>query len=132
MLTRSWTAILLLINYLMVVGMGCMTRPEDQHELLLMRISADSHYYQQYRYLRMDGLEVFLAEALSSRYQNAPETPKHPLITVVNGIDAHDLIRLVWLLIPPITDLAAAPLVCYLCTITSSNNRVAYPPPRLR
>lgn len=93
MLPRSWIAILLLVNYLLVVGAGCVTRPEDQHELVLVQTSADGYRYQQCRYLRMDGLEAFLNEALANRYQNrnVPDQTRHHLLVVVSGVDAHCL-----------------------------------------
>lgn len=91
MLTRSWIALLLLTNYLLVVGLGGMNRPEDQSGWVLVQTNVVGHSYQQCRYLRMDGLEDFLLEALASRYQNAPLTPTHHLISVINGIDAHCL-----------------------------------------
>lgn len=95
MLARSWIAVLLLINYLLVAGLGCLSRPEDQQERVLVRTDVAGHY-QECRYLRMDGLENFLTEALASQYQNAPETPKHHLISVVHGVDAHHLPTLSW------------------------------------
>lgn len=94
---RSWIAILLLINYLLVVGAGCVNHPQDQHELVMVQTHAADYPYQQCRYLRMDGLESFLTEALASRYQNAPDTPQHHLLTVVGGIDAHSLFFTTWL-----------------------------------
>ncbi len=103
MLTRSWIALLLLTNYLLVVGMGCISRPEDQRELLLVQTSLEGQSYQECRYLRMDGLEAFMNEALATHYQNYPNdaTPHH-LISVVNGIDAHCPPTLVWHLFIPI------------------------------
>lgn len=131
MLSRSWIALLLLTNYLMIVGMGCVNRPEDRHELLLIRTSSDGQRDQQCRYLRMDGLEAFLAEALTSRYQNAPETPKHHLISVVTGIDAHYMPNLVWPIIPPAYEAIAMPSASYQSTGSSGINRAVYPPPRI-
>lgn len=98
MSARSVIAFLLLLNYLLVVGTGCMNRPEDQRERLMVRTTDDGQHYQQCRYLRMDGLETFLAEALASRYENAAETTQHHLMSVINGVDAHDLPHITWLL----------------------------------
>ena len=91
MLARFWIAVLLLTNYLMVLGVGCIHRPDDLRELILVQTSGPGYNYQQCRYLRMDGLENFLMESLASRYQNTPKTPKHHLVTVTNGIDTHCL-----------------------------------------
>lgn len=131
MSARSWIAVLLLTNYLMIVGIGCMNRPEDQHKLVLIRTSNDGQHYQQCRYIRMDGLEAFLTEALASRYQNAPETPKHHLISVVYGVDAHYVPDVVWPLITPTFRLAAIPLISYQSASSSGISRAVYPPPRL-
>lgn len=87
---RSWVAFLLLVNYLLVIGMGGMTLPQDQHSLLLVQTVEDGQY-QQCRYLRLDGLEMFLAEALASHTPDAPITNKHQLLSVVSGMDAHCL-----------------------------------------
>lgn len=80
---------LLLTNYLLVVGMGGMRRPEDQYGFAL--VQTDTADYEQCRYLRMDSLERFLLEALNTRYENASETLNHHLISVIDGIDAHCL-----------------------------------------
>ena len=131
MLSRSWIAALLLVNYLLVVGMGGMSRPEDQHELLLVQTNIDGQHYQQCRYLRMDGLEDFLHEALDSRYQNAPDAPPHHLISVVNGVDAHCPPYLSWPLVAFAHQAVAAPAISYHSTPSSGISRAAYPPPRL-
>lgn len=90
---RCSLALLLLINYLLVVGMGCISRSEDQRELLLVQTSEAGKQYQECRYMRMDGLENFLLESLASRYQKATDTPKHQLISVVSGVDSHCLVQ---------------------------------------
>lgn len=96
MFARSWIALLLLANYLLVVGLGCVSRPEDQHELISVQTHVEGHTFQQCRYLRMDGLEAFLEEALTSQYQNDTDPSPHHLISVVNGIDAHCLQLVNW------------------------------------
>ena len=130
MLIRSWTAMLLLINYLMVVGMGCISRPEDQHELLLVQTNVDGHHYQECRYLRMDGLEAFLTEALASRYQHATDSPKHHLISVVSGVDAHCLTPVSSFLVSPMLHKPTL-LVAYQSPVSVGVVRVVYSPPRL-
>lgn len=127
MFARSWIALLLLVNYLLVASVGCLSRPEDQQELVLVQTDAAGHY-QECRYLRMDGLENFLTEALASRYQNAPETPKHHLISVVHGIDAHHLPTLSWPLAAPvyrIPELASS----YVVAVLTAVYRVVDAPP---
>ena len=132
MLARSWIAVLLLINYLLLVGMGCIIRPDGPHDLVLVQTSNDSQYYQPCRYLRMDGLDAFLAESLASRYQDAPRTPQHHLITVVLGVDTHCL--------PysnearPLSTLAhyvAAPAVTYQSVVLVGIDQDVYSPPWL-
>lgn len=88
---RSLIAVLLLVGYLLVAGVGGMNRPEDQHERVLVQTSANDQYVTQCRYLRMDGLESFLIEALATRYQQADDANTHQSISVVFGIDAHCL-----------------------------------------
>ena len=130
MFARSWIAALLLVNYLLVLGMGGMSRPEDQHELLLVQTTVEGQHYQQCRYLRMDGLEDFLHEALASRYQSEDNTSHH-LISVVNGVDAHCSPYFAWPLIPFVYQVVKAPLVSYQSTHSSGIDRTVYPPPRL-
>ena len=130
MITRSWIALLLLINYLLVVGMGCMSRPEDQHELVRVQTDVNGHY-QECRYLRMDGLEDFLNEALASRYQNAPEIPKHHLISIVSGVDAHHLPLLIWPLNLSDYQPLSVPFVGNFAIPSSGLYRISSPPPRL-
>ena len=130
MFARSWIAALLLVNYLLVLGMGGMSRPEDQHELLLVQTTVEGQHYQQCRYLRMDGLEDFLHEALASRYQRADDTSHH-LISVVNGVDAHCSPYFAWPLTPFVHQVLKAPLVSYQPTHSSGIDRTVYPPPRL-
>lgn len=91
MLARSWIAVLLLVNYLLIAGTGCMNRPEDQHERVLVQTSFSDQHVSTCRYLRMDGLEAFLNEALTTRYQQTTDAAPHRSISVVSGIDAHCL-----------------------------------------
>lgn len=88
---RSLIAVMLLAGYLLVAGIGGMNRPEDQHERVLVQTSTGDQYVTQCRYLRMDGLESFLTEALSTRYQQTDDTNTHQSISIVFGIDAHSL-----------------------------------------
>jgi hypothetical protein len=91
MLVRSWIAFLLLANYLLIAGMGCIMQPYEQQTLLMVQTSYEGQHYQECRYLRMDGLEVFLNESMESRYQDAPTTPPHHIMSVVNAVDTHCL-----------------------------------------
>lgn len=91
MLVRSWIAFLLLANYLLIAGMGCIMQPYEQQTLLMVQTSYEGQNYQECRYLRMDGLEVFLNESMESRYQDAPTTPPHHIMSVVNAVDTHCL-----------------------------------------
>lgn len=95
---RAWIAILLLINYLLVVGTGCVSNSENQRGFVMVQTSQSGQDYQECRYLRLDGLENFLAEALATQYQETPATPKHHLISIVLGVDAHYLTVVTWLL----------------------------------
>ena len=130
MLARSWIALLLLANYLFVVGLGCMSRPEDQLGFVRVQTDVDGHD-QQCRYLRLDGLEEFLLESLASRYQDDPETPTNQLFTVISGIDAHSLPTLVWPGIIPDYKVLTIPFVDFQVAVSASSNRVLYPPPKV-
>lgn len=88
---RSLIAVVLLASYLLVAGVGGMSRPEDQRERVLVQTSTNNQYVTDCRYLRMDGLEAFLNEALTTRYQQADDTASNQSISVVFGIDAHCL-----------------------------------------
>lgn len=87
---RSWVALLLLINYLLVIGMGGMTQPQDQPNLLWVQTVEAGHYHQC-QYQRMDSMAMLLEEALASRTPDAPLTDRHQLLSVVSGMDAHCL-----------------------------------------
>jgi hypothetical protein len=39
----------------------------------------------------MGGLEDFMEEALVARYQDAPDTHDHLIVTIINSVDAHFL-----------------------------------------
>ncbi|MEI7581478.1 hypothetical protein, partial [Runella sp.] len=91
MLVRSWIAFLLLANYLLIAGMGCIMQPYEQQTLLMVQTTYEGQHYQECRYLRMDGLEDFLIESMESRYQNAPQLPPHHSMSVVNAVDTHCL-----------------------------------------
>jgi hypothetical protein len=91
MLVRSWIAILLLANYLLIAGMGCIMQPYEQQTLLMVQTTYEGQHYQECRYLRMDGLEDFLIESMESRYQDAPQIPPHHSMSVVNAVDTHCL-----------------------------------------
>ncbi len=86
---RSLIAVVLLVSYLLVAGIGGMNRPEDQRERVLVQTSQTDRYVTDCRYLRMDGLESFLNEALATRYQQADDVVPNQSISVVFGIDAH-------------------------------------------
>lgn len=93
MSVRAWISLLLLTNYLLLAGMGCVTMPNDEHNTLLMvKTNYEGQHYQECRYLRMDGLEAFMIESLANRYQSASnDIPPHHILTVVHAIDMHYL-----------------------------------------
>ena len=99
---RSLTALLLLATYLLLAGMGCITAPNsEQNDLLMVQTHYEGQRYEDTRYLRMDGLEAFMAESLATRYQDAPTTPPQHILTVVQSIDMHCLPKTMqWLPVP--------------------------------
>jgi hypothetical protein len=128
---RCSLALLLLINYLLVVGLGCISRPEDQQEFLLVQTSEAGKQYQECRYMRMDGLENFLLESLASRYQKATDTPKHNLISVVSGVDSHCLPGTQWPMHEPIYADEIKPLIVGQYAIPPGYGHIIPIPPRL-
>lgn len=89
---RSFLAWLVLANYLFLVGTGCVSRPEQDSFLVLIQTqSAESHHYESRRYMRSEGIEAFMAEALTTRYQNTPDNQNHLLLSVTPGVDSHSL-----------------------------------------
>jgi hypothetical protein len=92
MYLRSLIAFLILANYLWLAGTGCISRPEESSYMLKIQTSSTEHLrYEECRYLRMDGLEDFMLEAIASRYNDAQDNALHHVISVVSGIDAHFL-----------------------------------------
>ena len=128
---RCLLASLLLINYLLVVGLGCISRPEDQQEFVLVQTTEVGKQYQECRYMRMDGLENFLLESLASRYQKATDTPKHNLISVVSGVDSHCLPGTQWLTHKPVYTDAIKPLIAGQYAIPPGYGYTMPIPPRL-
>lgn len=89
---RSFLVLLVLANYLFLAGMGFVSRPEqDPFIVLIQHKAAESHHYESRQYLRTAGLEAFMAEALSTRYRDAPVTQKQLLLSVTIAVDAHAL-----------------------------------------
>ena len=128
---RSPLAFLLLLNYLLVVGLGCISRPEDRQEFVLVQTSEAGRQYQECRYMRMDGLENFLLESLASRYQKASDTPSHQLISVVSGIDSHCLPGTFWLIQHSYFTTELKPLISDRCSIPPGYGPTIHIPPRL-
>lgn len=128
---RHLLASLLLINYLLVVGLGCISRPEDQQAFVLVQTSEAGKQYQECRYMRMDGLENFLLESLASRYQKTTDTPTHQFISVVSGIDSHCLPGTQWLIPETIWAVAGKPPMAGRYTIPPGHGYPLHLPPRL-
>ncbi|MEO6283435.1 MAG: hypothetical protein ABIO93_08615 [Dyadobacter sp.] len=83
-------ASLILLNYLWMAAMGCISRPEQVPYMLMVEKSfSDHNRYEERRYMRMDGLEVLMAEVMSTRYTNSAQDGGHLDISVSNAIDCH-------------------------------------------
>lgn len=131
MLVRSLIAVLLLVNYLLIAGMGCMNRPEDQHERVLVQTSFSDQHVSSCRYLRMDGLEAFLNEALTTRYQRTTNAVPHRSISVVSGIDTHHLPVSIGYEHPSADHPALlTPLPDYQPALSAGVSRAVSPPPQ--
>lgn len=129
MLIRSWIAFLLLANYLLIAGMGCIMQPYKQQSLLMVQTTYEGQHYQECRYLRMDGLEDFLIESMESRYQDASITPPHHTMSVVNAVDTHCLPDELHFYITP--DFRESTLADTYCTgVLFAITRDVSPPPK--
>ena len=125
---RPLIAVLLLVGYLLVAGIGGINRPEDQRERVLVQTSQSDQYVTTCRYLRMDGLEAFLIDALATRYQQSTDTAPHRAISVVFGIDAHCLPGTVSFSFIPAGQ-ASRPAVPYrLVALTAPHRTIDAPP----
>lgn len=101
MSVRSWMALLLLTNYLLIAGMGSIMQPYEQQTLLMVQTSYEGQSYRECRYLRMDGLEEFLTESLRIREQKDHRPLGHSILIEVNGIDMHCLLSVSFRASPP-------------------------------
>ncbi len=113
MSTRPWLAVLLLINYLLVAGMDCVNRPQDQTERVRILTSQEGHPYQQCRYMRMGALETFMLESMASRCQSANDTPPHHVISVISTVSVHTLTQPTGFYLPPVSDEQPTPRFTY-------------------
>ena len=126
---RPWLAIVLLLSYLMVVGIDCVNRPQDQAERVQIITSEQGQHYQQCRYMRMDGLESFVMESLASRCQSAPVTPPRHLISVVHAVSVHTLTNPDGHLLPPARQGTEKPVFSYqVCRSTGVRTTLIIPP----
>ncbi|WP_439581910.1 hypothetical protein [Dyadobacter bucti] len=90
LMVRRLIASLLLINYLWLAGIGCISRPEENPYVLKIEKSyGENHRYEACRYMRMDGLESLMQEVLASHFVNSPDEGGHLDITVTTAIDSH-------------------------------------------
>ena len=89
---RSFLVLLLLANYLLLAGMGFVSRPEqDLFIVLIQHKAAESHHYESRQYMRTAGLEAFMAEALNTQYRDAPDNRDQLILSVTMAVDAHAL-----------------------------------------
>ncbi|UOQ53313.1 hypothetical protein [Hymenobacter cellulosivorans] len=95
---RSWLVLLLLTNYLLVVGAGLVNRPQAP------RYSAAHPYThsadcQQKHYLMVDCFDTCNGDQQVVQKRTASQNAQH-LLTIMKGIDAHTLAETICL--PPI------------------------------
>lgn len=89
---KSLIALLVLANYMLLAGMGCISRPEQDPFLVLIQTEADaSQHYESTRYLRTGALEAFMAEALNTNYKSATDKHSEHVLSVISSIDTHFL-----------------------------------------
>lgn len=87
---KSILALLILANYLLMAGMGWISKPEDFSYVLMLKSSSDqSRYYEQARYLRMDGIDEFITEALTNKYKELTNSNDQVVISFLTFVDTH-------------------------------------------
>lgn len=129
MTLRSFVSFLILANYLLLAVMGCISTPEDDSYMVILKAGVNqSHRYEEIGYLRMDGIEEFMAEAMADTYKKIPDSHDHLVLSVISGVDTHFLPD--YLQIQPSTFRNEKP-VEYHYTIPPAKDRVLaiYSPP---
>ena len=124
---RSWLVLLLLTNYLLVVGAGLVNRP------VAPRYTAAHPYVhsaqcQQQHYLRLDCFDHCNGDQDVVQKRTARQNAQH-LLSVIKSIDAHCLAATVTL--PQVKFSFAKPLAVELVpTIPAGIQAEIYAPPR--
>ncbi|RYU84344.1 hypothetical protein [Hymenobacter persicinus] len=125
---RSWLILLLLCNYLLVVGAGLVNRPEAPR-YTAAHPYVHSHACQQQNYLRLDCFGTCNGDQHAlDKQQKAPTSQQ--LLTMSKGIDLHCLTTPILISRPRFgrLPLVAAELVQPLAT--GFGTRLDFPPRR--
>ncbi|QIX61059.1 hypothetical protein FY528_02360 [Hymenobacter lutimineralis] len=91
---RSWLVLLLLLNYLLMVGAGLVHRPDS---LLREQIAHPYHHSamcQQENYLRLDCFERCNGNQRAWHPRTGQDSPLH-LLSLLHGLDTHLLAAVV-------------------------------------
>ncbi len=89
---KSIIALLVLANYLLLAGFGCISKPdEDAYIFLIKSNSTQSWHYEQSRFSRMDGIENFISESLASKFNELTNPQDQVIISFLTSIDSHFL-----------------------------------------
>ncbi|MBG8555471.1 hypothetical protein [Hymenobacter guriensis] len=87
---RSCLVLLLLLNYLLVVGAGLVRQPDDQLRAQVAHPYQHSAHCQQQNYLRLDCFERCNGNQKAWHPRTAHDSPVH-LLSLLKGIDTHVL-----------------------------------------
>ena len=90
MVTRSWYALLLLVSYLLIVGIGRIKSPSEPRYTTDTSYAHQVHHHQD-RYADFDGLELGLDEPSTVDISEAGNDTVPTERQVVLGIDTHCL-----------------------------------------
>ncbi|MCR5888607.1 hypothetical protein LRS06_12700 [Hymenobacter sp. J193] len=88
---RCCLVLLLLLNYLLVVGAGLVRRPDDQLRTQVAHPYQHSAQCQQQHYLRLDCFERCNGSQKGWHPRTAHDSPVH-LLSLLKGIDTHVLL----------------------------------------
>ncbi|MEO6686127.1 MAG: hypothetical protein ABIN24_09180 [Dyadobacter sp.] len=101
-MARRLLASLVLLIYLWMAGMGCISRPDEVPYMMVVEKSyTENNRFEERRYMRMDGLEVLMAEVMDTHYNNSPDQGGHIDISLTSAIDCHFASECLRINIPP-------------------------------
>lgn len=124
---RSWLVLLLLANYLVVVGAGLVNRP-DQPRYTAAHPYTHSASCQQEHYLRVDCFDRCNGDQDVVKQRTPGENAAH-LLSIIKGIDVHCLSEVV-VVAPPYSTVKQAVPAAAVPAVPAGVRAALYSPPR--